>query len=101
MGKDVDLILHARVVVKSIIVQVIELKDILFQDGSLKRCGNVGFYKSSSLKSYKTLEILDKEYYVFVVNVFAYRYYLTISMRSIEIWVEIAKIYLILFFDNF
>lgn len=95
MGKSVDLALYVQVVVESVAVKVAKLRGIPLQGGVLKRYNNIGFHKKSSLEGHKALEMLDKKYYVFVVNIFAYKHYLALFIYLIKMRVEIAKIRLI------
>lgn len=100
MRECVDPALHAQVVVEDIAVKVALFKGVPLQDGASKGCGNVSFDKSRFLEGYQTLQTLDKEHYVSVINVLAYRYYLAFSMRFIEMWVEVAEIRLIPLFGR-
>ena len=90
MGEGVDPAFYAQVVVEGIAVKVSELRSILLQGGALKRCGNVGFDKGRSLEGYQALKMLDKEHYVPIINVFAYRYYLIFPVCPIKVGVKIA-----------
>ena len=100
MGVCVDPALHARVVVEGIAVKVTEFRGVPFQNRALKRCDNVGFNKSRFLEGYQSLETLDEEHYVLVINVFAHRHYLVFSMCFIEMRFELAEIRLILSFGG-
>ncbi len=95
MGEGIDPAFHARVVVEGIAVEVAELRGVPLQGGASKRCGNVGFDKGRSLEGYQALKTLDEEHYVPVINVFAHQYYLTLSMRSIEVGVKVAQVGLV------
>lgn len=95
MEEGVDPAFHARVVVESIAVKIAKLRGIPLQGGASKRYGNVGFNKDHSLESYQTLKMLDKEYYVLIINVLAHRYYLTFSVCPIEMGVKVAQVGLI------
>lgn len=44
--------------------------------------------------------MLDKKHYVLIINVFAHRHYLALSMRPIKIRVKIAEIRLIPLFGS-
>lgn len=101
MEKGVNLVLHAQVIVEGIVVKLAKFKDIPLQGAASKGCDDVSFHKDSSFKSHKDLKTLDKEYHVSMVNVFAYRYYLALSMRLIKMWVKIDKIRLIPPFGGF
>ncbi len=90
MEKGIDLVFHARVVIKGIAVEVAELRGIPLQGGALKGCGNVGFDKGRFLEGYQALKTLDEKHYVPVINVFAHQYYLTLSVHSIEVGVKVA-----------
>lgn len=101
MEKIVNLAFYAQVVDEGITIEVAKLKGVSLQSKAPKRCGDDGFDNDNFLQSYKALEILDKEYYVPVINVFIYRHYLAFFMRSIEMQVEIIEICLILPFYSF
>lgn len=40
--------------------------------------------------------MLDKKHYVSIIDILTYQYYLTFSMRSIEVEVKIAQVGLVL-----
>lgn len=101
MGKRVNLVFHAWVIVEGVAVKVAELRGVSLKNGASKGCGNVGFYKGNPFKGDQDLEMLDKQHYVPVVNVFANWHNLVLTMHSIEMEVEIAKIGLILSISSF
>lgn len=84
MGKGVNLAFHAWVIIESIMVKFIMLGRISLQSGALKRSSNVGFYNDSSFKSYQALKMLDKQHYIFIVNVFLYWYYSSFAIYIIK-----------------
>lgn len=96
----VNLTLYNQDIIESITVKVIKFRGISLQGRASKEYSNVSLDKGSFFEGHKALETLDKEHYVFVVNVFAYRYYLAFFMHFIKMRVEIAKIHLILPFGS-
>lgn len=82
-------------------VKVANFRGVLLQSEASKRYGNIGFDKSCSFKDHQALEMLDKEHYVSIINVYAYRHYLALFIRFIKMRFEKAKIYLISLFDDF
>lgn len=71
IGEGVDPTLHSRIVVEGIAVEVAEFRGISFQDGVLEGRGDVGFYKGSILEGDQALEMLDKQHYILIINIFA------------------------------
>lgn len=65
-------------------VKIAKFRGIPLQGGALKGYDNIGFHESSFLEGHKALEMLDKEHYVLIVNVFAYRHYLAFFMCPIK-----------------
>lgn len=84
MGECINPAFHARVIVEGITVKFDQFRDIPLQDKASKGRSNVSFDKSSSLEGHKALEILDKEHYVSIINVFIHKHYLAFSIRLIE-----------------
>lgn len=85
MREGVNLAIHAWIVVESITVKVTKFRYVPLHSEALKACGNIDLDKRSSFKGHEALEMLDIEYYIPIVNVFAYRHYLTFFMRPIKI----------------
>ena len=96
MGEGINLVLYARVVIGRVAVEVAELKGILLKGGALERCGNVGVDEGSASEGHEALKTLHKKDNVLVVHVFLYLYYLTFSVCSIKVGVEVAQVGLIL-----
>lgn len=55
VGGGIDSALHSRVIVKGVAVKVTEFRGIPLQGGASKRCGDIGFYKGSSLEDDQAL----------------------------------------------
>lgn len=51
-------------------VNITKLQSISFKYWVSKRSGNVGFNKNNYLEGNHTLKILDKEYYISIINFF-------------------------------
>lgn len=100
MWEDVNSPFYAWVVIEDIVVKIAQLWDEILWDRPLKERGNVGFDKGNSFEGNKTLETLDKEHYILMIDVFAHKHYLAFSIRPIKMQVKIAYIRLILPFDN-
>lgn len=60
MAEGFDPAFHFRVVVGGVTIKIARFKGILLQGGALKKCGNIGFYKNSSLENAQALKTLDK-----------------------------------------
>lgn len=75
---------HAQVIDEGIVVKFDKFRDIPLQDKVSEGRSNVSLDKNSSLEGHKALEMLDKEYYVSIVNVFTHKHYLAFSIRLIE-----------------
>lgn len=59
------------------------------------RRSNISFDKSRPLESYKALKTLDKEHYVPIINIFAYRYYLSFLIYLVKVEIEVTQVDLI------
>lgn len=100
MHKGVNLALYTRVVVQVIAVKVVKLRDVLLQSKALEGCGHVRFHKNSFSEDPEALEILDEQYYVFVVNVFTNRHYFALTICLIKMEVKIVESHQILSFGS-
>lgn len=90
MEEDINLVLHAWVIIERIAVEVAKLKDVPLESGASEGYGNVGFDKDNISESYEALKMLHKEDNIFIVYIFSYWHYLTFSVYPIEMEVKVA-----------
>lgn len=61
MGENVNLDLHAQIIIENIVVKIAKFRGILLWGGASKKLSNVGLYKSGFLQDDWALEMLDKQ----------------------------------------
>lgn len=100
MRECLNLVFHAQVVVEGITVKVAKFRSVPLKIKVSKGPSNIACDNSSFFGSHEALETLYEKHYISVLNVFAYRDYLTLSIYPIKMRIEIAKIYLIPLFGS-
>lgn len=96
MEKSINSAFLVWVVIERVTIKLAKLRDVPLQGGVLDKCDNVGFDKGSVSKNYEVLKTLHKKHDVSMVYVFSYQNYLTLSVCSIKVGVEVSQIGLIL-----
>lgn len=88
----INLALHTRIIVKSIMVEVTKLRNIPLQGRTSKWRSNIDFHEGNILKRDKALKALYKEYDIPIIDVFFYQNYLAFFVCSIKIRVKVTQI---------
>ena len=90
MGKSINPVFHAWVVIEHVAVKIAELRGVPLEGEGSEGSDDVGLDEGSDSESDEVLKTLYEKHDVPIVYIFFYQYYLTLSMCAIKVGVEVS-----------